>query len=217
MERVASLQNYKWLSISWLLSHFLQISCFKRGELFSNPISEIFSIAGTCPTTRSAVSPRAPSPVFLICVFSSWTTTTFTVSTRKLSKVRKIFQCSFKNISMLMQKYFNVHAKIFHRREQNIWLKVWIISAWLTSLYLHVNYGEKIADCRIWSGAISSDKNSFSVPSVSPAEREKTSPGYWGSTHYDLSELIGQVLVSNSSTDTTATGYRVQAGSFSYS
>ena len=31
-----SLRNCKWLSISWLLSNFLQISRFKRGELFSN-------------------------------------------------------------------------------------------------------------------------------------------------------------------------------------
>ena len=90
-----SLQISKWFSISWLLSNFLQISCFNRGELFSTPVSEIFSIAGTCPTTRSPASPRAPSPVFLICVFSRWTTTTSTVSTRKLSKVRKIFQHFF--------------------------------------------------------------------------------------------------------------------------
>ena len=87
----------------------------------------------------------------------------------------RILQMDNNNINCIDKKAFKGEknsCKIFHRGEQNIWLKVWIISACLASLYLHVNYGRKIADSDLIRSNLSG-KNSFSVRSVSRAERER--------------------------------------------
>ena len=60
----------------------------------------------------------------------------------------RILQMDNNNINCIDKKAFKGEKNIstFLRDEQNIWLKARIISAWLASLYLHVNYGGKIAD-----------------------------------------------------------------------
>ena len=101
------------------------------------------SVSGTCPTTRSGASLRAPSRACPTSASSSWTTTTSTASTTRLSQVSRTL-----GFTLLY-----LHVNYGSRNSSELWTDQFSLSS---PIHDEINV-RRVSNCR-------GEKRQFSLP-----------------------------------------------------